>query len=104
MILSAGGHVVAGDEETMFRVTQNWLEGRGIAVSREELFIPAQTYPGFLPTQPETLPTTSAVPGRDGNTYSKYGIGVSLAAAPLYLGGKLLAAWPGLGVSIRLTG
>jgi hypothetical protein len=34
LVLSAGGHLVVGDEETMFRVTQNLLTGRGVAVGR----------------------------------------------------------------------
>ncbi|MBU0511469.1 MAG: hypothetical protein KKD28_08130 [Chloroflexi bacterium] len=94
LISTAGGHVVGGDEETMFRVTQNLLAGRGLAVGREMITIPAQDASLFLPDTPEPFWTTSAVPGRGGYTYSKYGIGQSLAAVPLYLlggiGGGLL--------------
>ena len=93
LILSAGGHLVSGDEETMYRVTQNVLHGQGIVVGRERLTLPAATNPLFLPQQEEVMETTSAVPGRDGNTYSKYGIGQSLAAIPLYLAGN---AWGAL--------
>jgi hypothetical protein len=57
-------------------------------VEREDLLLSAQRFPGFLPTRNEILPTTSAVPGRNGRTYSKYGLGASLAAAPLYLLGR----------------
>ena len=42
LILTAGGHVVGGDEETMFRVTQNLLAGRGLAVGRGSCF---RSYP-----------------------------------------------------------
>lgn len=90
LILSAGGHLVSGDEETMYRVTQNVLRGDGIAVGREQLTLPAAANPLFLPQHEEAMETTSSVPGRDGNTYSKYGIGQSLAAIPLYLAGR---AW-----------
>ena len=91
LVLSAGGHLVVGDEETMFRVTQNLLAGQGVAVGRETLVVPAESYPLFLPHAAESLPTTSAVPGRHGQLYSKYGMGQSLLAIPLYLLGILLA-------------
>ena len=96
MVLSAGGTVVVGDEETMFRLTQNLLTGHGLAVSQEEIHIPAQNHPGFLPIRVEILLTTSAIPGRDGQTYSKYGLGSSLAAIPLYLLGWALDLRRGL--------
>jgi len=90
LVLTAGGHIVQGDEETMFRVTQNILSGKGIAVGREEIVLLAQESSFFLPASDETIWTTSAVPGRDGLMYSKYGIGQSLAAIPLYLLGDLM--------------
>ncbi len=92
LILSAGGHLVGGDEETMYRVTQNLLNGQGIAVGRESLTIPSTQTPLFLPRQNESIETTSAIPGRDGQTYSKYGMGQSLAAIPLYLAGNVWGA------------
>jgi hypothetical protein len=91
LVLSASGHIVVGDEETMLRVTQNLLTGRGLVVSQEILAVPSQKYPIFLPAHLETIPTTSAVAGRNGQTYSKYGIGQSLVVIPLYLLGALLA-------------
>ena len=87
LVMSAGGHIVQGDEETMFRVTQNLLNGQGLSVSQEEITFPAQHKSNFQPTQDEKFWTTSAVPGRDGKTYSKYGIGQSLIAIPLYVFG-----------------
>ncbi len=90
--LTAGGHIVIGDEETMYRLTRNLAGGRGLAVGRETLTMPAQSDPLFLPHQAVELPTTSAVPGRDGRLYSKYAPGQSLAGLPLYLLGRGLAA------------
>jgi hypothetical protein len=96
LIVSSGGHIVVGDEETQYQLTQNLLGGRGLAVSTEELVFPAQELPIFLPSQEETLLTTSAVPGRAGLTYSKYGIGQLLIAMPLYLAGVALAKLSGI--------
>jgi hypothetical protein len=92
LILSAGGHLVAFDEETMFRVTQNLVSGGGLAVGSEMLVIPAQSNPQFLPSQVERIPSTSTAIGRGNLAYSKYGIGQSLLAIPLYLAGDL---WKG---------
>ena len=89
LVLTSGGFIEMGDGETMFRVTQNLLSGEGVAVSRETLFFPAQSYPPFNPKHDEEFPSTSAVPGRDGQTYSKYGIGQSLLAIPFYAFGAL---------------
>jgi hypothetical protein len=92
LILSAGGHLVAFDEETVFRVTQNLVSGGGLAVGSEMLVIPAQSNPQFLPSQVERIPSTSTAIGRGNLAYSKYGIGQSLLAIPLYLAGDL---WKG---------
>ncbi len=100
LIFSAGGHLVAGDEETMFRVTQNLVTQRSLAVGKESVTLPSQP-PPFQPRQENTFETTSAVPGRDGRRYAKYGIGQSLAAIPLFWLGNLgdsaaatRPAWP----------
>ena len=87
LVLTAGGHIVQGDEETMFRVTQNLVKGKGLAVGREEIIFPEQEDP-FLPSSDERIWTTSGVPGRDSLVYSKYGLGQSLAAIPLFLLGQ----------------
>jgi hypothetical protein len=92
LLLTAGGHIVVGDEETMFRVTQNLAMGKGLAVGREILTLPSQVNPSFLPHSNLKLPTTSAVPGRDGELYSKYAIGQSLLAMPLYWFGSTISA------------
>ena len=89
LILTAGGHIVQGDEETMFRVTQNLVEGRGLAVGREEITLPAQEYPSFLPVEDEVIWTTSAAPGRNDLLYSWYGIGQSIVVIPLYVLGSI---------------
>lgn len=89
LVFSSGGHIVSGDEETMFRVTQNLLAGDGIVVGREEITLQAQMHPILQPARDYDFWTTSAIPGRDGKTYSKYGIGQSLVAIPLYGIGQL---------------
>ena len=98
MLLTAGGHIVVGDEETMYRVTQSLAEGRSLAVGRENLVLPAQPGGVFIPRIAMTLPTTSAVAGVDGRLYSKYGLGQSLLALPLYQvgagAGRLFGAVP----------
>jgi hypothetical protein len=86
-LLSAGGHIVVGDEQTMFQVTESLLSGKGLAITKEELVVPSLDAYGFLPQERLPLETTSAAPGRDGKLYSKYGIGQSLAVIPLYLAG-----------------
>lgn len=100
LIISAGGHIVVGDEETMYRLTQNMLVGRGVAVGSENLVIPAQGYDGFIPSKDEILPTTSAIPGNGGRTYSKYGLGQSFAAVPLFLIGSWLAQISGSSIDL----
>jgi hypothetical protein len=97
LILSAGGHLVAFDEETMFRVTQNLVSGKGLAIGNETLVIPAQSNPLFLPSKAERIPSTSTAIGKGGLSYSKYAIGQSLLAIPLYFAGYL---WQGLFSSI----
>ncbi len=102
LIFSAGGHLVRGDEETMFQVTQSLLRGQGVAISRDEIVLPVQNHPTFLPIEAETVWTTSAVPGRDGKEYSKYGLGQSIIVIPLYFVGTFFeqiasndqAFWP----------
>ena len=86
-LLTAGNGFYSTDGETMVRVT--WA-----IVDRHRLSVPCD--PG--------LP--SAVAGRDGRCYSRYGLGQPLAAVPLYLGGQAAAAlWPGLdyGEAIRFS-
>jgi hypothetical protein len=90
LTMTAGGHIVQGDEETMYQVTQSIVEEGRLSIGREEILFPAQPDP-FLPGKEEVVITTSAVQGRDGQLYSKYGIGQSLAAIPLYLLGSLLS-------------
>ena len=89
LIMSAGGHIVQGDAETMFRVTQNLLNGSGISVGKESFIFPGQPAP-LLPAKDVEVITTSAVPGLGGKTYSKYGMGQSLLAMPLYFLGDWL--------------
>jgi len=90
-LLTASGRIQQRDEETMYRVTRNLLETGDLAIQSEVMTLEPAGLPGFLPTQEITFESTFASPGRDGRSYSKYGIGQSLATVPLYLLGKVLA-------------
>lgn len=84
-ILLGNSRITSGDGETMFQVTRALAEQR-------HLDLP----PGILPPAEATLVDTTdaqipyTVVGDEGRTYSKYGLGQSLAALPLYLVGM---AW-----------
>jgi hypothetical protein len=82
-LLSASLHIDSGDGETMYRVTYGMVTGRGFAVPvLASSLADGRTGYGRL--------------GRDGLYYSKYGLGWSLAAAPLCaLGRALLPLLPG---------
>jgi hypothetical protein len=90
-LLTASGRIDPGDEETMYRVTRNLVERGEWAIESETLIQQPLSLSGTLPSQPYPIQSTSASPGRGGQTYSKYGLGQSLAAIPLYLAGKALA-------------
>ena len=86
-LLAGGDGFYSTDGETMLRTT--WA-----IVDRGQLSIPCD------PGQP------SAIEGRDGRCYSRYGLGQPLAAVPLYLIGKgVSAAFPMLdyGDVLRFT-
>ncbi len=106
-LLTAGGYLSSGDEETMYRVTRNLAWAQGLAIGREELTLPAQSAAGFLPAEAITFPSTSAVPGVDSGLYSKYAPGPSLMGLPLFGLGLLLDAawpdWPQLGPRLLLS-
>jgi hypothetical protein len=90
--LTASGRITPGDEETMFQVTERLATHGKLDITRKittlDLFPAGHD---LLPTRPtpltERIETTSAVPGSDGTLYSKYGLGQSLAALPLWLTG-----------------
>jgi hypothetical protein len=90
-LLTHSGRIMHGDDETMYRVTRNFIETRSLAISQETVTVGAQSYPGLLPSSPYDFETTFASPGRDHAGYSKYGLGQSLAAIPLYMLGKGVA-------------
>jgi hypothetical protein len=98
--LTAAGYLAPGDEETMYRVTRNLGQGQGLAIGREVLVMPPAPA-GFLPSQPLEFETTSTALGRGAAPYSKYFIGQSLLALPLFGLGqgldRLWPAWPQLG-------
>jgi hypothetical protein len=94
-VLTSSGRISPGDEETMYQVTRNLIEHGTIAVDSRLADVPAQSYPGFLPTRSYSFETTIASDGLYGRKYSPYGPGQSLATIPLYLVGRALpVAWP----------
>jgi hypothetical protein len=82
--LLGNGRITRGDGETMFQVTRALAE-------RGELALPAAILPPSKSFTPYGSDAELAftVSGHDGRTYSKYGLGQSLAALPLY--------WIGMG-------
>ncbi len=101
--LTASGRITPGDEETMFQVTDSLMTHGWFDISHATVLVePFADGYGILPSLPSQLSaeiqTTSAVPGRNGRLYSKYGLGQSVAAIPFWLLGRLLS-WltPGLG-------
>ncbi len=89
--LTAAGRIDSGDEETMYRVTSNLVERGEIAVEQETVTLEEMShrFEGLLPTKGYSFLTNYATPGRGGHTYSKYGLGQSLAVVPLYLVGRV---------------
>jgi hypothetical protein len=83
--------VASGDGETMFQVTRALLEQGRIDLPPDAL-APVEVVPAH---SSDTQISYTAV-GRDGRTYSKYGFGQSLAAAPLYLAGMIWRALTGI--------
>jgi hypothetical protein len=92
LLLTAGGRLAPQDEETTFRMTANLIESGRANITEQTFTVEPQTYPGFLPrTQPRTLLTTWAVPGRDGQLYPQFMSGQAIVNIPLYLLGRLLS-------------
>jgi 4-amino-4-deoxy-L-arabinose transferase-like glycosyltransferase len=71
-LLTMSGHTYTPDEETMLAAAESLLAGGSFAVERDFLM--------------------DVVPGADGQHYSKYGPGQSLAAVPFLLVGQAVAA------------
>jgi hypothetical protein len=94
-VLAGNSRITSGDGETMFQVTR--ALGRGRADLPPSILPPVDT---VLADSTDTqIPYT--LPGRDGRTYSKYGLGQSLAALPLYLVGLAWRAGTGIGHAPR---
>jgi len=87
---SAAGRISGGDEETMFRLCRNLVERGDITVEKGELTLEPARFEGLIPTRLWSFPSTLATRGREGRSYSKYGLGQSGAAMPLYVAGKAL--------------
>ena len=94
-VLTGNSRITSGDGEAMFQVTRALGHGR--------LDLP----PGILPPVDAVLAdsTDILIPytliGRDGRTYSKYGLGQSLIALPLYLVGTAWQVMTGTGHAPR---
>ena len=94
-VLTGNLRITSSDGETMFQVTRALGNGR------------VDLAPGILPPVDTVLAdsTDTLIPytliGRDGRTYSKYRLGQSLAALPLYLAGTAWRAMTGTGHAPR---
>lgn len=84
-ILLGNDRITSGDGETMFQVTRALVQ-QGRLNLPTGILPPVEKVP--ISSTDTQIPYTLA--GHDGHTYSKYGLGQSLAAMPLYLLG---VAW-----------
>jgi hypothetical protein len=90
-LLTANGRIDSGDGEAIYQVTRSMVEKRAFYIPpppSEEKF-----YDSFGKEIPQELLDGGGAYGAwgaDGHYYSKYGIGQSLIAIPLYLGGLIL--------------
>lgn len=90
-LLTANGRIDSGDGEAIYQVTRSMVEKREFAIPPpppEEKF-----YDSFGREIPQELLAGGGAYGAwgaEGHYYSKYGIGHSLIAIPLYLGGLIL--------------
>lgn len=90
-LLTANGRIDSGDGEAIYQVTRSMVEKRAFAIPPpppEE-----KSYDLFGREIPQELLAGGGAYGTwgaDGHYYSKYGIGQSLIAIPLYLGGLIL--------------
>ena len=80
-VLAGNNRITSGDGETMFQVTRALAHGQ--LDLPPDILLPVDT---VLAESTDTqIPYTLI--GRDGRTYSKYGLGQSLTALPLYVAG-----------------
>jgi hypothetical protein len=97
-VVLANGRIQRDDGETMFQVTRAMAEQGRLDLA-----------PGILPPAgnlgPRSTDTELAfvVAGREGRSYSKYGLGQSLAALPLYWMGTIWQALTGSVYAPRLA-
>jgi hypothetical protein len=90
-LLTANGRIDSGDGEAIYQVTRSIVDKRAFAIPPpppEEKF-----YDSFGREMPQELLAGGGAYGAwgaEGHYYSKYGIGQSLIAIPLYLGGLIL--------------
>ena len=94
-VLTGNSRITSGDGETMFQVTRALLRGR-VDLPPDAL-LPVKM---VLAESTDTVIPYTLV-GRDGRTYSKYGLGQSLVALPLYLTGLAWRAMTGVGHAPR---
>jgi len=106
-LLTANGRIDSGDGEAIYQVTRSIVEKRAFAIPPpppEEKF-----YDSFGREIPQELLAGGGAYGAwgaDGHYYSKYGIGQSLIAIPLYLGGLILGRvmpFPGIHFFTRFS-
>ena len=95
-ILLGNNRITSGDGEAMFQVTRALAEQGRINLA-PDILPPVETM--LADTSDTQIPYTLI--GQDGQTYSKYGLGQSLAALPLYLLGMAWRAATGTGHAPR---
>ncbi|MDY6876037.1 MAG: hypothetical protein SWK90_07560 [Chloroflexota bacterium] len=92
-LLSASLRIDSGDGETMYRVTYSLVTGQGLAIPMEPRM--TDTFGAWGEVEPVELFEGGdgyGLWGADGRYYAKYGLGWSLAAAPLCALGRALAS------------
>jgi hypothetical protein len=106
-LLTANGRIDSGDGEAIYQVTRSMVEKRAFTIPPpppEEKY-----YDSFGREIPQELLAGGGAYGAwgaDGHYYSKYGIGQSLIAIPLYIGGLILdrvVTFPGIHFLTRFS-
>jgi hypothetical protein len=106
-LLTASGRIDSGDGEAIYQVTRSMVEKRAFTIPPpppEEKY-----YDSFGREIPQEILAGGGAYGAwgtDGHYYSKYGIGQSLIAIPLYVGGLILGrvvTFPGIHFLTRFS-
>ena len=106
-LLTANGRIDSGDGEAIYQVTRSIVDKRAFAIAPPPL--EEKFYDSFGREIPQELLAGGGAYGAwgaKGHYYSKYGIGQSLIAIPLYLAGLILGrvvTFPGIHFLTRFS-